>query len=352
MNKIIHIDMDAFFAAIEQRNNPELRSKAIEVGSESDRGVVSTASYEARKFGVRSAMSSVMAKRLCPDLVFVHSNFAEYKKVSNQIKSIFYEYTDKVEPLSIDEAFLDVTSNFKGIKSATLIAEEIRKQIFETTQLTASAGVSYNMFLAKLASDMKKPDGLTVILPAQAAEILEKLPVEKFFGVGKTTAEYMHKFGIHTGLDLKKLSRQTLVRLFGKTGEFYYNICRGIDEREVSSYYERKSVGTERTFSKNLTNKFERIVELYHIAKELDERLKESAFRGKTLTLKIKFHNFEQISRSKTFDDYIVDFDFILHNAKELLASIKTEYTSIRLMGLTISNSNVKPANRQLTIDF
>ncbi|MDR1984609.1 MAG: DNA polymerase IV [Prevotellaceae bacterium] len=352
MRKIIHIDMDAFFAAVEQRNNPELRGKPVAVGSESERGVVSTASYEARKLGVHSAMSSVVAKRLCPDLIFVHSDFAEYKNVSNQIKSIFYEYTDMVEPFSIDEAFLDVTSNFKGMKSATLIAKEIRKRIFETTRLTASAGVSYNMFLAKLASGMNKPDGLTVILPSEAEKILEKLPVEKIYGIGKSTAERMHKFGIHTGLDLKNLSLPTLKRLFGKAGEFYYNICRGIDERKVTPYYERKSVGTERTFLKNLTTHFERITELYHIAKELDERLKESNFKGKTLTLKIKFHDFDQISRSKTFDDFIVDFHSILTSAKDILSNIKTERTSIRLMGLTVSNSNIKPASRQLTIDF
>ncbi|MDR1347285.1 MAG: DNA polymerase IV [Prevotellaceae bacterium] len=352
MRKIIHIDMDAFFASIEQRNNPELRGKPVAVGSELERGVVSAASYEARKFGVHSAMSSVIAKRLCPDLIFVHSDFAEYKRISNQIKSIFSEYTDLIEPLSIDEAFLDVTSNLKGIKSATLIAKEIREHIFEATRLTASAGVSYNMFLAKLASDMNKPDGLTVILPSETEKILEKLPVEKFYGIGKSTSEKMHKFGIHTGFDLKKLSLPTLKRLFGKAGEFYYSICRGIDERAVTPDYERKSVGTERTFLKNITTQFERITELYHIAKELDERLKESNFKGKTLTLKIKFHNFEQISRSKTFDDYIVDFHSILNNAKEMLSHIKTERTSIRLMGLTISNANTKPSNRQLTIDF
>jgi DNA polymerase-4 len=352
MQKIIHIDMDAFFAAIEQRNNPELRGKPVAVGYDSERGVVSAASYEARKFGVRSAMSSVIAKRLCPCLIFVNSDFAEYKKVSNQIKSILSEYTDLVEPLSIDEAFLDVTSNFKGIKSATLIAQEIRKQIFETTRLTASAGVSYNMFLAKLASDMNKPDGLMVILPGEAEKILEKLPVEKFYGIGKSTSERMHKFGIHTGFDLKKMSLLTLKRLFGKPGEFYYSICRGIDERKVSPYNERKSVGTERTFLKNLTTQFERITELYHIAKELDERLKESNFSGKTLTLKIKFHDFNQISRSKTFDDYIVDFRSILTNSKEMLLNIETERTSIRLMGLTVSNTHIKPSNRQLTIDF
>ena len=298
-------------------------------------------------------MSSVVAKKLCPDLIFVHSDFAEYKEASNQIVSIFHEYTDLVEPLSIDEAFLDVTSNFKGIKSATIIAEEIRRQIFEKTQLTASAGVSYNMFLAKLASGMNKPNGITVIVPDKAEEVLNNLKIEKFYGVGKSTAERMHKFGIHTGFDLKQKSLPTLLRLFGKVGEFYYNICRGIDERKVTPNYERKSVGTERTFLKNLTTKFERIAELYHIAKELELRLNESKFKGKTLTLKIKFHDFEQISRSKTFDDYIVNFDLILKSAKELLASIKTERTSIRLMGLTISNSaNAKPLHRQLTIAF
>lgn len=352
MRKIIHIDMDAFFAAVEQRNRPELRGKPVAVGSDSNRGVVATASYEARKFGVRSAMSSVIAKRLCPDLIFVHSDFDEYKQVSNQIHAIFTEYSDLVEPLSIDEAFIDVTSNFKGIKSATLIAQEIKQQIVNKTQLTASAGISYNMFLAKLASDMNKPDGLTVILPSEADKILENLVVEKIYGVGKSTAERMHSFGIHTGLDLKKLSQASLIRLFGKSGEFYYNICRGIDERKVTPYHERKSVGTERTFEKDLTTQFERISELYFIAKELEERLIESGFKGKTLTVKIKFHNFEQISRSKTFDKYITDFHSILHNAKELLANVKTERTSIRLMGLTVSNANSKPLHRQLTFDF
>jgi len=354
MRKIIHVDMDAFFAAVEQRNRPELRGKPVAVGSDSERGVVSTASYEARKFGVRSAMSSVVARRLCPNLIFVHTNFDEYKEASNQIHAIFAEYSDLVEPFSIDEAFIDVTTNLKGMKSATLIAKEIKQRIFATTQLTASAGVSYNMFLAKLASGMNKPDGLTVILPAQAESILEKLSIEEFYGVGKSTAERMHIFGIHNGLDLKKQSLATLKRLFGKAGDFYYNICRGIDEREVTPYHKRKSVGTERTFEKDLTTRFERIAELYHIAKELEERLKESEFQGKTLTLKIKFHDFEQISRSKTFDNYITDFHSILNHAKTLLAGIKTDRTSIRLMGLTISNanSNIKPLHRQLTIDF
>ena len=352
MRKIIHIDMDAFFAAVEQRNRPELRGKPVAVGSESDRGVVSTASYEARKFGVRSAMSSIVAKRLCPDLIFVHSDFDEYKETSNQIQAIFTEYSDLVEPLSIDEAFIDVTTSFKGMKSATLIAKEIKQRIFATTQLTASAGVSYNMFLAKLASGMNKPNGLTVILPSEAENVLKKLAIEDFYGVGKSTAERMHTFGMHTGLELKKQSLATLTRLFGKAGEFYYNICRGTDEREVTPFHERKSVGTERTFEKDLTTRFERITELYYIAKELEERLRESQFKGKTLTLKIKFHDFEQITRSRTFGDYITGFQSILKNAKEILASVKTERTSIRLMGLTISNTNLKPLHRQLTIDF
>jgi len=265
--------MDAFFASVEQLDNPELRGKPVAVGGSGERHVVAAASYEARKYGVRSAMPSVTARKLCPQLIFVRHRFERYHELSEQVFGIFTEYTDIIEPLSIDEAFLDVTVDKKNIKSATLIAREIKQEIKKRTGLTASAGISVNKFLAKIASDIKKPDGLFLIPPEEAEGFIEKLPVEKFFGIGKVTAEKMHKLGIHNGADLKKWDLPSLIRNFGKAGKFYYDIARGIDDRPVETESERKSVGTELTYEKDLTTQFGIIAELYKVERELMHRL-------------------------------------------------------------------------------
>jgi DNA polymerase-4 len=292
--------MDAFFASVEQFDNPELRGKAVVVGGDSIRGVVAAASYEARKFGIKSAMSSAIAKRRCPNLIFVKPRFTRYKQASQQIMSIFYEYTDLVEPLSIDEAFLDVSINKKNIKSASIIAIEIKKKIKEKTGLTASAGISINKFLAKIASDYRKPDGLFLIPPEMVVRFVENLMVDKFFGVGKVTAKKMHSVGIFKGRDLKQRSRTELNRLFGKQGDYYYDIARAVDNRPVNPKRIRKSVGTEHTFRKELRNKSEIIKDIIHTAEELESRIKKADFKGRCLTLKIKFSDFKQITRSKT----------------------------------------------------
>jgi len=338
VRKIIHIDMDAFFASVEQLDNPELRGKPVAVGGSGERSVVAAASYEARKFGVRSAMPSVIAKRLCPDLIFVNHNFARYTEVSASIHEIFREYTDLIEPLSIDEAFLDVTEDKKGIGSATLIAKRIRNEIKSRTGLTASAGVSVNKFLAKIASDINKPDGLFLIKPEEAEKFIEELSVEKFYGIGKITAQKMHKLGIHTGADLKKWDLAALVRNFGKAGVFFYDIVRGIDERPVEPDQERKSVGTELTYEKDLITRFEVIAELYKLEKELMERLEHSETTGRTITLKVKFSDFRQITRSKTLQNFIRDFDTLHKEVSGIRKSLKLEGSRIRLLGLSISN--------------
>ena len=338
MRKIIHIDMDAFFASVEQLDNPELRGKPVAVGGSGERHVVAAASYEARKFGVHSAMPSVTAKRLCPELIFVRHHFERYEEMSSKVFDIFHEYTDLVEPLSIDEAFLDVTTDKKNIGSATIIARHIKKEIREKTGLTASAGISVNKFLAKIASDIKKPDGLFLIAPDDAEKFIEALPVEKFYGIGKVTAEKMHKLGIHSGADLKKMDLASLVRNFGKTGNFYYEIARGIDERPVVTDSERKSVGTELTYEKDLTTRFEIIAELYKVEKELIKRLQHSDAAGRTITLKIKFSDFRQITRSRTLQSYIRDFDTLHKTVSEIRKSLKLEGTRIRLIGVSISN--------------
>lgn len=351
MRKIIHIDMDAFFASVEQLDNPDLRGKPLAVGGSGERSVVAAASYEARKFGVRSAMPSLIAKRLCPDLIFVRHNFERYNKVSAQVFEIFKEYTDIIEPLSIDEAFLDVTTDKKSIGSATIIAKEIKREIKKRTGLTGSAGISVNKFLAKIASEIKKPDGLFVILPEDAEKFIEALPVEKFYGIGKVTAEKMHKLGIHHGSDLKKLDLVSLVRNFGKAGLFYYDIVRGNDDRPVEPDQERKSVGTELTFDKDLTTRFEIVAELYRIEKELMSRLESAETTGRTITLKVKFADFKQITRSKTLSDYIRDFDTLHKEVSEIRKALKLEGKRIRLLGVTISNlENDDCADRQLIL--
>ena len=330
--------MDAFFASVEQLDNPELRGKPVAVGGSGQRHVVAAASYEARKFGVRSAMPSVTARKLCPDLIFVKHHFDRYHEISQQVYEIFLEYTDDVEPLSIDEAFLDVTCNKKNISSVTVIAREIKSVIRERTGLTASAGISFNKFLAKTASDIKKPDGLFVIPPEEAEKFISCLPIEKFFGIGKVTSDKMHKLGIHNGADLKKWDQQSLTRNFGKAGSFFYDIARGIDERPVERFSERKSVGTELTYEKDLTSRFEIIAELYKVEQELMKRLKEAKTTGRTITVKVKFSDFRQLTRSKTLNNYIRDFATLHKEVTEIRKSLNLTGTRIRLLGVTVSN--------------
>jgi len=352
--KIIHIDMDAFFASIEQRDNPELRGKPVAVGGTTNRGVVAAASYEARKFGVYSAMATKIAIHKCPNLQIVKTRFDIYKKVSKQIQQIFLEYTDLVEPLSLDEAFLDVTKNKKGATSATLIAKEIKSRIKDETGLTASAGISVNKFLAKIASDYNKPDGLYLIPPEKVIKFIEDLDIDKFFGVGKVTARKMHKLGIHKGKDLKSRDQPELIRLFGKPGVFYYNIARGNDDKAVNPDRVRKSIGAELTFEKDLSTRFALIAELYKIEKILMERIDKAGKTGKTLTLKVKYADFAQITRSKTVHEKITEFS-ILHNySKELLKQIDISEKKVRLLGLTVSNleDEGRVSGLQLTLDF
>ena len=338
--KIIHIDMDAFYASVEQRDNPELQGKPIAVGHGDVRGVVSAASYEARRFGVRSAMSSVKAQRLCPDLIFVPGRMEVYKEVSAQIHEIFHSYTDLVEPISLDEAFLDVTHNKPGIELATDIAREIKQRIRTELNLIASAGVSYNKFLAKIASDYRKPDGLFVIHPDKALDFIETLDIEHFWGVGTNTARRMRQLGIHTGKHLRQCSLAMLTRQFGKMGQTYYDFARGIDLRPVETVYIRKSVGCEHTLERDVCRTSSVIIELYHVATELIERLTHQQFEGNTLTLKIKFHDFTQVSRSHTTDNPLTNMKSILPLAKELLKKIDYHQRPIRLIGLSISHSN------------
>ncbi len=335
--------MDAFFASVEQRNHPELRGKPIAVAHDEPRGVVSTASYEARRFGVHSAMPVVTAKRMCPSLVFVPPHFDEYKAVSAQIHSIFHDYTDLIEPISIDEAFLDVTVNKKNLPLAVDIAQEIRQRIRQELHLTASAGVSYNKFLAKIASDYRKPDGLTVIHPDRAQEFIRTLRIEQFWGVGAKTAEKMHFMGIFTGRDLLECSQKHLQEVFGKAGLTYYNFARGIDLRPVESEYVRKSVGCEQTFADDISTRAAVTIELYHAILELVRRIKKEQFEGRTLTLKVKYANFAQITRSLTQQGILTTKDEILPLAKRLLKSVSFSAAHpIRLLGLSVSNPSVE----------
>ncbi|MBN1252339.1 MAG: DNA polymerase IV [Bacteroidales bacterium] len=354
MRKIIHIDMDAFFASVEQRDNPEYKGKPIAVGGLSSRGVVAAASYEARKYGVYSAMPSKTAKKKCPFIIFVRPRFDVYKQVSKQIMEIFLEYTDLVEPLSLDEAFLDVTTHKKGKPSATLIAKEIKERIKNETGLTASAGVSTNKFLAKIASDYKKPDGLFLIKPEEAEKFVEELPIEKFFGVGKVTAQKMHKLNITLGKDLKKLSEYELIKKFGKQGAYFYNICRAIDNREVKPDRLRKSVGAENTFETDISNINEIESELINIAETLFKRIEKVKLYGKTITIKIKFSDFKIITRSKTVGFEINSFESLKNSSLDLLRNENLENTAIRLIGISVSNFSIINSNFpiQLTFDF
>ena len=335
--------MDAFYASVEQRDNPELRGKPIAVGHAEERGVVAAASYEARRYGVRSAMSSQKAKRICPQLIFVPGRMSVYKEVSRQIHEIFHEYTDIIEPISLDEAFLDVTVNKPGIELAVDIAKEIKRKVRERLHLVASAGVSYNKFLAKIASDYRKPDGLCTIHPDQALDFIARLPIESFWGVGPVTAKRMHLLGIHNGAQLRTRSLESLTREFGKVGAIYYDFARGIDLRPVEAVRVRKSIGCERTLEKDINRTSSVIIELYHVAVELVRRLDGKQFKGNTLTLKIKFHDFTQITRSVTRPQELTTLDTILPLAKQLLKEVDYAEHPIRLIGLSVSNPHNEP---------
>ncbi|WP_112085284.1 DNA polymerase IV [Flavobacterium lacus] len=341
LRKIIHIDMDAFYASVEQKDFPELKGKPLAVGGSEIRGVISAASYEARRFGVRSAMSGLQAKKLCPELVFVRPRFERYTEISKIIRKIFYEYTDLVEPLSLDEAYLDVTQNKKGNPSASLLAQEIRKRIFEETGLTASAGISINKFVAKVASDYNKPNGQKTVNPNDVEPFLEALDIRKFYGIGKVTAERMYQLGIYTGKDLKTKSLAFLEQYFGKSGVHYYYIVRGIHNSPVKPNRISKSVGAERTFNENLSSEVFMEERLESIAKELERRLQKYKIAGKTVTLKIKYSDFSQQTRSKTLPYFISDKSLLLETAKELLYQEKLK-ESVRLLGISLNNLNTE----------
>ena len=350
--KIIHVDMDAFYASVEQRDNPALRSKPLAVGgSATKRGVIAAASYEARQFGIRSAMPSKLAVARCPHLIIVKPRFEAYRAISDQIRSIFHEFTDLVEPLALDEAYLDVTENKSGILYASTIARQIRTKIYEQTGLTASAGISYTKFLAKLASDMNKPNGLKVILPEESDKIIERLPIGKFHGIGKVTAAKMERMGIHTGADLKKLDLTTLTERFGKSGKYYYNISRGLDERQVKPNRTRKSVGAEHSFAEDLQSVRDCFEQLDTLAAAVHQRIAKHQMLGRTLTLKVKFANYTQITRSKTFDLPIQSTSDIAEEAKDLLSEVDIPTKGIRLLGIALSNLQSQEAVHSIQLE-
>lgn len=337
--KIIHIDMDAFYASVEQRDDPTLLGKPVIVGgSPQSRGVVATASYEARKYGVHSAMPTSQAYRLCPEGIFVYPRFEAYKEVSLQIREIFNEYTDLVEPLSLDEAYLDVTHNKLGILSAKQVAEEIRQKVKDRTRLTCSAGVATNKFLAKIASAFKKPNGLTVIIPAKAQEFIEKLPIGKFYGIGAATEKKMHELGVFKGADLFQFDEATLVRHFGKSGRFYFKIVRGIDDRVVKPDRLRKSVGAENTFAEDIDDIDQICTHLREIAQTVDRRLSRIPTSGKTVTLKVRYDNFEIATRSETIPYDVRESEELYESATRLLPLTEAGNRKVRLLGITVSN--------------
>ncbi|HET9810075.1 MAG TPA: DNA polymerase IV [Sphingomicrobium sp.] len=337
LRKIIHVDMDAFYASVEQRDNPELRGLPVAVGG-GHRGVVAAASYEARKFGIRSAMPSGTAKRKCPDIVFVKPRFDAYRDVSNRIRAIFGDYTDLVEPLSLDEAYLDVTEDRPGLGSARAIAEDIRRRIREECRLTASAGVSYCKFIAKLASDYRKPDGLTVIRPEQGPEFVASLPVARFHGVGPVTARKMEGLGISTGADLRSWSLAELESRFGSSGKWYWSICRGIDEREVKPDRPYKSVSAERTFDEDLREVDRLAAEIERIAGYAWARVERAEVTGRTVTLKAKFADFAIVTRSKSFCEPVPDERAFAAAGRLLLETLIPVPKGIRLLGLGLHN--------------
>lgn len=353
--KIIHIDMDAFYASVEQLDNPDLLGKPIAVGGSENRGVVAAASYEARKFGVRSALSGTLAKRYCPEIIFVKPRFDRYKEISSKIHLIFREYTDVIEPLSLDEAYLDVTLNKKGNPSASLLAQEIRNRIYDEVGLTASAGISVNKFVAKIASDINKPNGQKTVNPNEVIAFLEMLPIKKFYGVGKVTTEKMYQLGIFSGLDLKSKSVDFLEEHFGKSGVFYYDVVRGIHNSEVQPDRITKSVAAEHTFDSNLSSEVYMMERLESIAQTLEHRLKKHDISGKTITLKIKYSDFTQQTRSKSVPYFISDKGLILETVRDLLYQERMK-DSVRLLGISISNLNTEVRKAvvsvQLRFDF
>ena len=336
--RIIHVDMDAFYASVEQHDHPQLRGKPVAVGHADSRGVVATASYEARRFGVHSAMSSARARQLCPGLIFVEGRMSRYREVSAQVHEIFARYTDLIEPISIDEAFLDVTQNKAGMRLAVDIARAIKRSIREELGLTASAGVSYNKLLAKIASDWRKPDGLCTIHPDAALKFIDQLKVEHLWGVGPATAEAMHRMGIRTARELRKVELLEMVRRFGKAGVTYYNFVRGIDPRPVLAVRERKSVGCEHTYGRDIRTRAEALAALESLVDELLRRLAPRRFEGRTLTLKVRFFNFETVSRSRSAKEPWTQRENLLEAAAGLLASLAVPAGGIRLMGLSVSD--------------
>lgn len=352
--KIIHIDMDAFYASVEQMDFPELKGKPLAVGGSEVRGVICAASYEARKFGVRSALSGALAKKYCPELIFVPPRFDRYKEISKKVQAIFHDYTDLVEPLSLDEAYLDVTQNKKGNPSATLIAKEIRERIFNEVGLTASAGISINKFVAKIASDFNKPNGQKTVQPNEVTAFLENLPIKKFYGVGKVTTEKMYQLGIFTGMDLRNKTVDFLEKHFGKSGVFYYNVVRGIHNSEVKSERIAKSVAAEHTFNENLSSEIFMLDKLKIIAAQLEQRLSKQNIAGKTITLKIKYSDFTLQTRSKTLPYFVSNKSLLFETAKDLLFQERMK-NSVRLLGISITNLNSevkKTVVVQLKFDF
>jgi DNA polymerase-4 len=356
LRKIIHVDMDAFYASVEQRNNPALKGRPVIVGGDPhSRGVVAACSYEARKYGIHSAMASSIAFRLCPHAVFISGHFDEYIAVSEEIHEIFLGYTDLVEPLSLDEAYLDVTENKVHCLSATWIAQEIRKKIFGQTKLTASAGVSYCKFLAKVASDYNKPDGLTVITPDNADEFIDRLPIGKFHGIGKVTEKKMIQLGIRTGSDLKNISREDLVKLFGRVGDYYYDIAHGLDDRPVEPDYIRKSIGKEVTLEHDIDDLLRMAEILKSLADRVAQSLESNESAGRTITLKVKYADFACVTRSITIDEPCDNRDLILMHARDLLSKTEAGIKKVRLLGISVSNLNAEESEsdeKQLFLPF
>jgi DNA polymerase-4 len=345
--KIIHIDMDAFYASVEQRDNREYQGKPVVVGGTPEqRGVVAACSYEARKFGIHSAMPATQAHQRCPHAVFLKPRFAVYREVSSQIREVFHQFTDLVEPLSLDEAYLDVTHNQVYSGSATLIAQEIKRLIKEKTELNASAGISYNKFLAKIASDMDKPDGLYLITPEQGPEFIKTLPVRKFHGIGKATEKRMKAVGIHTGNDLLQKDLNELVKLFGKAGHFYYSISRGVDHRPVNNHRERKSLGKENTFSKDISDTNEMLIILDELSNSVSRLLFDKQLTAQTITLKVKYADFELVTRSRTIEKPTLAGRKIFEIIKELLTKTEAGQRKVRLLGVSTSKLQEKDTKR------